>query len=162
MLALGLQALGLLDSAGSVGALAGGVALRTIGDIRHKIPVMLLAYACQGVLLIGFAFSSTLPISLLMLMGYGVGNIVSKVMKTTFVKLRTPNNLRGRVTALGSMFTSGGPQLGQVNLGALDSVHRPVGAAIIGGSGVVLACAGFALLPPLHRGMHEGAKRSGN
>ncbi len=155
VLGLGPEALGLLHSAGSVGALAGAAVLGAIGDIRHKIAVMLLAYAAQGVFLIGFAFSPTLPISFLMLMGYGVGNVVSEVMRVTLVQLRTPDDLRGRVTALASMFTSGGPQLGQVNLGALATLLGPVGAAILGGSGVVLACAGFALLPPLRRGMKE-------
>ncbi len=155
ILGLGPEALGLLHSAGSVGALSGAGVLGMLGDIKHKIAVMLTAYASQGVFLIAFAFSGTLPISFLMLVGYGVGNVVSEVMRVTLVQLRTPDELRGRVTALASMFTSGGPQLGQVNLGALTTLLGPVGAAILGGSGVVLACAGFALLPPLRRGMKE-------
>jgi hypothetical protein len=114
-----------------------------------------LAYAAQGVFLVGFGFSSTLSISLLMLIGYGIGNVVSEVMRTTFVQLRTPDNLRGRVTALGAMFTHGGPQLGQVQMGAVASLLGPIAAAIIGGSAVVVACAGFALLPPMRRGMKE-------
>lgn len=155
VLVLGPKALGLLHSAGSVGALAGAAVLGAVGDIKHKIAVMILAYASQGVFLFGFALSPTLPIALVMLMGYGIGNVVSEVMRTTYVQLRTPDNLRGRVTALASMFTSGGPQLGQVNLGALASVLGPVAAAMIGGVSVLLACAGFALLPPLRSGMKE-------
>ena len=155
VLGLGPEALGLLHSAGSVGALAGAGVLGTIGDIRHKIAVMLVAYASQGVFLIAFAFSRTLSLALLALVGYGVGNVVSEVMRVTLVQLRTPDNLRGRVTALAAMFTNGGPQLGQVNLGALTTLLGPVGAAILGGIGVVLACVGFALLPPLRRGMKE-------
>ena len=104
---------------------------------------------------IGFAFSPTLPIALLMLMGYGVGNVVSEVMRVTLVQLSTPDNLRGRVTALASMFTRGGPELGQLNLGALATILGPIAAAILGGCGVVLACGGFALLPPLRRRMKE-------
>jgi len=155
VLGLGPEALGLLHSAGSVGALAAATVLGAIGDIKRKIAVMLLAYGSQGVFLIGFAFSPTLPIALLMLMGYGVGNVVSEVMRVTLVQLSTPDNLRGRVTALASMFTRGGPELGQVNLGALATLLGPITAAILGGCGVVLACAGFALLPPLRRRMKE-------
>jgi MFS family permease len=138
-----------------VGALGGALVLGTIGDIKHKIALMLSAYASQGVFLIAFAFSPTLLISFLMLMAYGVGNVVSEVMRVTLVQLNTPDNLRGRVTALAAMFTRGGPELGQVNLGAIATLLGPVGAAILGGCGVVLACAGFALLPPLRRGMKE-------
>ncbi len=155
VLGLGPEALGLLHSAGAVGALVGAGVLGAIGDIRHKIAVMLVAYASQGVFLMGFAFSRTLSLALLMLVSYGVGNVVSEVMRVTLVQLRTPDNLRGRVTALAAMFTNGGPQLGQVNLGALTTLLGPVGAAILGGIGVVLACAGFALLPPLRQGMKE-------
>ncbi len=155
ILLLGPEALGLLHSAGSVGAVVGGLVLGSRGDVRHKIPLMISTYALQGVFLIGFGFSRTLPVAFLMLAGYGVGNIVSEVMRTTFVQLRTPDNLRGRVTALSSMFTGGGPQLGQVNLGALASLFGPVGAAFIGGSMVILICTGFALLPPMRRGMRE-------
>jgi hypothetical protein len=53
------------------------------------------------------------------------------------------------------MFTRGGPELGQVNLGVLATLLGPIVAAILGGSGVVLACAGFALLPSLRRLMKE-------
>ncbi len=155
VLGLGPEALGLLHSAGAVGAFAGAAVLGVIGDIRHKIVVMLLAFGAQGVFLIGFALSPTLPIALLMLTGYGVGNVVSEVMRVTVVQLSTPDNLRGRVTALAAMFTRGGPELGQVNLGALTALLGPIAAAILGGGGVVLACAGFALLPSLRRLMKE-------
>ncbi len=155
VLGLGPQALGLLHSAGAVGALAGATVLGAIGNIKRKIVVMLVGYAAQGVFLIGFAISSTLPMSLLMLIGFGVGNVVSEVMRVTFVQLRRPDHLRGRITALGTMFTRGGPELGQVQLGAVAYVLGPIAAAIIGGSAVVLAITGFSLLPPLRREMKE-------
>ncbi len=155
VLGLGPQALGLLHSAGAVGALAGATVLGAIGNIKRKIVVMLVGYAAQGVFLIGFAISSTLPMSLLMLIGFGVGNVVSEVMRVTFVQLRIPDHLRGRITALGTMFTRGGPELGQVQLGAVAYVLGPIAAAIIGGSAVVLAVTGFSLLPPLRREMKE-------
>jgi hypothetical protein len=51
------------------------------------------------------------------------------------------------------MFTSGGPQLGQVQMGAVASLIGPVGAAVVGGVAVVAACAGFATLPSMRAGM---------
>jgi len=156
ILAVGPQGLGLLHSAGSVGALATGITMGAIGDIKHKFAVMILAYASQGLFLIGFGLSSTFWISLLMLAGYGVGNVVSEVMRNTIVQLKTPDNLRGRVSALSSMFTSGGPQLGQVQMGAVASLLGPIGATIVGGIGVILACAGFATTPAMRRGMKHG------
>lgn len=155
ILAVGPQGLGLLYSAGSVGALAGAAVMGSIGDIRYKIAVMLLAYASQGPFLVGFGLSSSFAISLLMLFGYGIGNVVSEVMRNTIVQLRTPDNLRGRVSALGAMFTHGGPQLGQVQMGAVASAVGPAGAAITGGIAVVLASAVFAGLPSMRRGMKD-------
>ncbi len=156
ILAVGPQGLGLLHSAGSVGALGAAVAMGAIGDIKHKIPVMILGYASQGVFLAGFGLSSNFALSLLMLASYGVGNVVSEVMRNTIVQLKTPDNLRGRVSALSSMFTSGGPQLGQVQMGAVASLLGPIGATIVGGIGVILACAGFATTPAMRRGMKHG------
>jgi MFS family permease len=153
ILAVGPQGLGLLHSAGSVGALAAALAMGAIGDVKHKFAVMLLAYASQGIFLLGFGLSSAFSLSLLMLAGYGVGNVVSEVMRNTIVQLKTPDNLRGRVSALSSMFTSGGPQLGQVQMGAAATLIGPVGATIVGGFAVVLACAGFATLPSMRTGM---------
>ena len=155
ILAVGPQGLGLLHSAGSVGALAAAFIMGAIGEVKHKFAVMILAYASQGIFLIGFGLSSTFYISLLMLAGYGVGNVVSEVMRNTIVQLKTPDHLRGRVSALGSMFTSGGPQLGQVQMGAVASLIGPIGATMIGGIAVVLGCAAFATLPSMRRGMRE-------
>jgi hypothetical protein len=53
------------------------------------------------------------------------------------------------------MFTHGGPQLGQVQMGAVASAVGPAGAAITGGIAVVLASAGFAVLPSMRRGMKD-------
>ena len=155
ILAVGPQGLGLLHSAGSVGALAAAVGMGATGDIKHKIAIMILGYASQGVFLAGFGLSSNFSLSLLMLFCYGIGNVVSEVMRNTIVQLKTPDELRGRVSALGAMFTHGGPQLGQVQMGAVASLLGPIGATIIGGIGVVLACGGFALLPSMRRGMRE-------
>jgi MFS family permease len=155
ILAVGPQGLGLLHSAGSVGALAAALTMGTIGEVKHKFAVMIVAYASQGIFLIAFGLSSTFYLSLLMLAGYGIGNVASEVMRNTIVQLKTPDNLRGRVSALGSMFTSGGPQLGQVQMGAVASMIGPIGATIVGGVAVVLACAGFATLPSMRRGMRE-------
>ncbi|HEX9879691.1 MAG TPA: MFS transporter [Candidatus Binatia bacterium] len=155
VLVLGPEALGALHSAGAIGALGGAAVLGSIGDMRHKIALMIGAYAIQGVFLIGFGFSGTLPMAFLMLAGFGIGNVVSEVLRNTYVQLRTPDELRGRVTALGAMFTAGGPQLGQVNLGALASLYGPIPAAFLGGTGAVLVCVGFALLPPMRRGMKD-------
>ena len=155
ILAVGPQGLGWLHSASSAGALAGALMLGVTGEIKHKIAVMLLAYASEGLFLIGFGLSSVFSFSLLMLFGFGIGDVVSEVLRMTIVQLQTPDNLRGRVTALSSMFTQGGPQLGQVQMGAVAEVAGPVAATLIGGSAVVLAVGGFALLPSMRRGMRE-------
>jgi hypothetical protein len=75
-------------------------------------------------------------------------------MRSTIVQLRTPDELRGRVTALTIIFTNGGPQLGQLQGGAIATAVGPVEAAVFGGAGVMLSTAAFVFnrhmrtLPP--------------
>jgi hypothetical protein len=88
-----------------------------------------------------------------MLFGYGIGDVTSEVMRVTIVQLKTPDELRGRVSALSSMFTQGGPQLGQLQMGAVATLFGPTVAALNGGALVLLAVGGFSFLPPLRRAM---------
>jgi MFS family permease len=78
-------------------------------------------------------------------------DVIGEVVRSTIVQLRTPDELRGRVTALTIIFTNGGPQLGQLQGGAIATAFGPVEAAFFGGLGVLLSTAVFAFNPHLRR-----------
>jgi MFS family permease len=155
VLAVGPQGLGLLHSASSAGALGGALVLTSIGEVKNRVAWMLATYALQGIFLIGFGLSQSFPLSLILLFGYGIGDVVSEVMRMTIVQLKTPDELRGRVSALGSMFTQGGPQLGQLQMGAVATLAGPVFAAVNGGTLVLIAVAVFSFLPSLRSAMKK-------
>ncbi len=151
ILEIGPQGLGLLYSAPAVGAVAGSLVLSVYGSGWRRPTIILAATGAYALCTLGFGFSRFLPLSLLCLTGVGFSDVIGEVMRATIVQLRTPNALRGRVGALQVMFALGGPQLGQMQSGAMGSVIGPVAAAAVAGSAVLLAVGAFALNPLMRR-----------
>jgi hypothetical protein len=89
------------------------------------------------------------PLSLFFLFGTGLFDVIGEVLRSTLVQLRTPDELRGRVTALNTVFATGGPQLGQFATGALGSAIGPMDAAVAAGGAAVLVVAAYSLNPQL-------------
>ena len=143
VLEVGPEGLGLLYAAPAAGAVTGAFILGAVG-VRWKHPAVILM-TCMGfgAFIVGFGLSTFFPLSLLMLFGTGLMDVIGEVMRATIVQLRTPDELRGRVTALTIIFTNGGPQLGQLQNGAIASAVGPMEAAVFGGVGVMLSTAIF-------------------
>jgi MFS family permease len=155
VLRVGPEGLGLLHAASSAGALVAGVVLGGIGGIRWPIAAILAATATQGLCIVGFGLSSVFGLSLLLLFVTGAASVVAEVHRTTVVQLRTPDELRGRVTALHQVVFQGGPQFGYLWSGAVASLVGPVAALVIGGSAVLLGAVGSSQVPALRRGLRQ-------
>jgi hypothetical protein len=97
-----------------------------------------------GVFTTLFGVSHFFWLSFLMLAAAGAANTVSFVLRNTINQLVTPDEIRGRVTSVNSMFTNTGPQLGQFEAGAAASVIGPVSATAVGGLLVTSIAAGLA------------------
>ncbi|MSQ10747.1 MAG: MFS transporter [Dehalococcoidia bacterium] len=146
---VGPEGLGWLAAAAAVGAVAGGFWLGSLRRTRWPIVLMLSAYMFEGITNAGFGVSPNIVIGWVMLCLGGICNVGGEVLFATIVQLRTPDHLRGRTTALTGMFASGGPQLGQFQIGVLAEAVGPTTAVVFNGlvaAGVVLA---IALLPGL-------------
>jgi MFS family permease len=157
ILEVGPGGLGLLYAAPAAGAVTGALILGAVG-MRWRHPGIILAISAGfGLFIIGFALSTVFALSLFMLFGTGFMDVVGEVVRTTLVQLRTPDELRGRVTALTIIFTNGGPQLGQLQGGAIASAFGPVEAAFFGGIGVLASTLAFAFNPHLRRPPQEPA-----
>ncbi|MFI5266765.1 MAG: MFS transporter [Chloroflexota bacterium] len=140
---VGPQGLGWLNAALSAGAVAGGLFLGARGRIRRPVPMLLAAYSAEALGLVCLGLSHVFWIGLIALFCTGIANVMGEVPRVTLVQLSTPDELRGRVSALAWMFTAGGPQLGQLDAGVMASALGAPGAAVVGGSAAFLSVIAF-------------------
>ena len=87
--------------------------------------------------LLVFALSTTFWLSLLALLASGGADMVSVVIRQTLVQLGTPDAMRGRVSAVNSIFIGASNQLGEFESGATAALLGPVGSVLLGGVGVL-------------------------
>jgi MFS family permease len=146
VLVVGPQGLGMLYAATAAGSLAAAVCLSLRGTVRRAGLMVLLGVTIYGAATVVFALSSTFGLSLLMLAGAGVGNTIGAILRQTINQLSVPDALRGRVTAVNSMFTTGGPRLGQFESGLTATWWGAEASALVGGLATV-ALAVAVLLP---------------
>jgi hypothetical protein len=82
----------------------------------------------------------------------GAADMVSVVIRQTLVQLETPNEMRGRVSAVNSVFIGASNQLGEFESGATAALLGPVGSVLLGGAGTLLVAGlWLRLFPDLAR-----------
>ena len=134
----GPEGLGHLRAAPAVGA--GIIALwLSIRPLRHNVgPIMLGGVALFGISTIVFGLSRSEPLSLLCLAVLGAGDMVSVFVRQSLVQIYTPDAMRGRVSAVSTLFISGSNELGEAESGLIASLIGPVAAVIVGGFGALV------------------------
>jgi MFS family permease len=148
---VGANGLGMMYAASSVGAVAAALVLSTRGEPRRAGIGALGGLAFYGFCIAGFALSPSFWLALVMLAGMGAGDTINAVLRMTIVQLVTPDALRGRVSSLNSVFTAGGPQLGQFRSGIVADWWGPSASALSGGLATLLLVAGVACVPAVRR-----------
>jgi len=138
ILHVGPWGLGLLRAAPAVGALAMGIFLARSPIERHVGRKLLVSIGIYGLSVLGFGLSTEFWLSLVMLAIGGCADMVSIVVRQTLVQLETPDDMRGRVSAVNSTFISASNQLGEFRAGATAAVIGAVPSVIVGGAGTVL------------------------
>ena len=111
------------------------------------------AIVVWGLCIVAFGFSTgPLLLSALFLAGAGAADMVSMVLRGLIIQLTTPDEFRGRISAVNAMFVIGGPMLGQFESGVVAGVFSPVFSAVSGGAICIVATiAVVALVPGLLR-----------
>jgi MFS family permease len=138
ILHVGPEGLGALRAAPAVGALTASVLLARF-PIRTRVGRwLLLAVACYGVCMLAFGLSRNFLLSLAVLAMSGSADMVSVVVRQTLVQLDTPDEMRGRVGAVNSMFIGASNQLGEFESGATAAWFGPVGSVVAGGLATLL------------------------
>ena len=152
ILHVGPVGLGMLRSAPAVGALAMSILLARWPLGHHVGKILLYAVAVYGLCMVIFGSSTYFVVSLLALMVSGMADMVSVVIRLSLVALETPDAMRGRVSAVNSIFIGASNQLGEFESGATAAWFGPVGAVVLGGIGTLLIAASWVkLFPPLAR-----------
>jgi MFS family permease len=142
--------LGLLRGAPAVGALVMSIALTRRPVERHVGRTLLLAIGLFGLCMVVFGISKSFIVSLIALAVSGGADMVNVVIRQTLVQLETPDAMRGRVSAVNSIFIGASNQLGEFESGATAALLGPVGSVVVGGVGTMLvALAWFRLFPSL-------------
>ena len=142
--------LGLLRAAPAVGALLMSVVLTRWPFERRVGRMLLLAVGIYGLSMLVFGLSTSLVLSMLALAVSGAADMVSVVIRITLVQLETPDEMRGRVSAVNSIFIGASNQLGEFESGVTAAWLGPVGSVLLGGVGTLLvAVAWLRLFPSL-------------
>jgi MFS family permease len=117
ILAVGPQGLGLLYAAPSIGAVTASVVTSVIGIGRRQGLLLMWAVIIYGLSTAVFGLSTNFWLSVAMLALNGASDTISMVVRHNIRNLETPDELRGRTTAVNMLFFSGGPQLGEIEAG---------------------------------------------
>jgi MFS family permease len=148
----GPWALGILRSAPAVGAAGMAVLLAHRPLQRHAGLTMLWCVAGFGVFTIVFGLSRNLVLSLMALLLVGASDMVSVIVRGTLVQLSTPDAMRGRVSAVNSLFIGTSNEFGQFESGLTAHWFGTVPAVVIGGVGTLIVIGLWAWLFPELRG----------
>jgi MFS family permease len=138
---LGSEGLGLLRAAPAVGALTIMMVLTTAPLTRHVGRIMFVSVACFGLATIVFALSKSFMLSLLALAVLGASDAVSVVIRMTLVQIETPDEMRGRVNAVNSLFAGTSNQLGDFRAGMMAAWIGAIPAVLVGGVGILAVVA---------------------
>jgi MFS family permease len=144
----GPEGLGLLRAAPAAGALLMTAFLARMPLKRRVGHAMYAGVTVFGLATIVFALSESLVLSLAALMVLGAGDMISVVIRSTLIQLETPDDMRGRVSAVNLVFLGASAQLGQFWTGMIATLAGTVPAAVIGGVGTLVVVALWVRLFP--------------
>jgi len=148
LLEVGPRGLGLLYAAQPAGAALTGTALSSMRTLRRQGPTILWAVAVYGAAIALFGVSRWFWLSFLLLAISGAADMVSAVIRNIVRHTLTPDELRGRMSSVVMIFFMGGPQLGEVEAGAVARLFGPRISVTSGGALCVLAVLAAAVLVP--------------
>ena len=141
ILKTGPWGLGFLRCAPAAGALVMSVILAQ-RPLRSMVGrTMFIAVIIFGLATIVFGLSRSFPLSLASLFILGAADVISVVIRSSLVQMKTPDSMRGRVNAVNSLFIGTSNQLGEFESGITASWFGTVPSVLLGGIGTVIVVA---------------------
>ncbi len=151
ILHVGGQGFGLLRAGPAIGATLVATALTRFPIHRRAGTIMFAGVGVFGAATLVFGLSTSLPLSVLALAVLGGADMLSVYVRQTLVQIVTPDHMRGRVAAVSSLFIGASNELGEFESGVVARFLGPVGAAVFGGVGALIATGLWAKLFPALR-----------
>jgi MFS family permease len=137
ILQVGPRGLGWLMTAPALGAFSMAMLQAHRPPARRAGRKLLVAVTGFGLVTIGFGLSETFWFSLLMLFGLGACDNISVVIRTSLIQLETPDEMRGRVSAINGLFIGTSNELGAFESGLVAGWFGPVISVVSGGAGTI-------------------------
>ena len=120
--------------------------------LKHNVgPKMLIAVAVFGAATIGFGLSTSMPLSLTLLFVVGAADMFSVYIRQSLIQLHTPDDKRGRVSAVSLLTVSASNEFGDFFSGSLAFLIGPVAALVAGGMGAIATVALWSRIFPALR-----------
>ncbi len=154
ILKVGSQGFGLLNAASDIGSMLIIIVLSFVPLRKNQGKILLVAVAGFGICIIGFGLSKLYWLSFLFLVLSGILDGISVVIRGTIVQLKTPENIRGRVLSVNSIFIMSSNELGQFESGVAAKLLGVVRSVVFGGSMTLLIALTVAKKFPRLRNMH--------
>jgi len=152
ILFVGPQGLGLMRAAPALGAASVALWL-SFRPIEREVGLkMLYAVAAFGALTIAFGISRSFPLSLAILAAMGAVDMISVFIRASLIQLFTPDDKRGRVSAISGLAISASNELGEMQSGLAAALLGATGAVVFGGAGAIVVTLLWAwFFPELRR-----------
>ena len=153
ILKVGPEGFGMLNASISIGSIVTMFLTTYIPINRNTGKKMLISVFIFGVSIIAFGLSSIFWVSLLALFVSGAADGISMVIRQTILKLKTPDEMRGRVSSVNSMFVGSSNELGAFESGLAAKLVGPVAAVVFGGTMTILTVVTTAAVSPTIRNL---------
>jgi MFS family permease len=145
----GAQGLGILLAATSIGAVIMTPLTGRIGRLAYKGVGVVVAVLGWGACIVIFGVApGPLWLGVTLLAGAGAADMISVILRNQIVQLTTPDELRGRISAVNAMFVIGGPMLGQFESGVVAGLLTPELSVVTGGLACIVATLAIAARVP--------------
>lgn len=148
ILHVGPEGLGQMRAAPALGAAIVALWMSWRPLERNVGAKMLWAVAAYGAATLAFGLSRWMPLSLLFLALLGATDMVSVFVRTSLVQLNTPDEVRGRVSAISGLAISASNELGEMQSGVAAALLGATGAVVFGGAGAIVITVLWAFLFP--------------
>jgi MFS family permease len=138
VLRVGVVEYGWLSAAQSVGAVLAALVVSQVQELRKQGMVFMVSVVIFGAATIVFGLSSVFILAWCALAVTGAADAVSTIIRNTIRQIRTPDELRGRMTSVNQIFFQGGPQLGEIEAGLVAQFFGAPFAIVSGGIGCIV------------------------
>ncbi len=144
ILEIGPMGLGLLRTAPAIGAFTTAIILAHLPDMRRSGVKMFVAVGLFGLATIGFGLSTNFYLSMAFLVVLGASDMVSVFVRSTLMQIETPDDMRGRVSAVNTLFIGASNELGEFESGVMAGFFGAVTSVMIGGIGSLVVTGAWA------------------